>query len=71
VGGTPLTVLVNGETRSVPAGSSLAEVVESLGLVPGRLACEVNGAVVPRARYPVTLLKEGDRLEVVRMIGGG
>jgi thiamine biosynthesis protein ThiS len=32
---------------------------------------ELNGEVIRRADHPATPLKEGDRLEVVRLVGGG
>jgi thiamine biosynthesis protein ThiS len=47
-----MTLTVNGETRTVAEGLTLAQLVEELHLVAGRLACEVNGQIVRRADYP-------------------
>lgn len=62
---------VNGEAKDFPAVATLAELLAALNLAPGRLACEVNGAVVRRADYGAAALREGDQIEIVQMIGGG
>ena len=66
-----MTLVVNGQPREVPAGTSLAGLLDILKLTAGRLACELNAEIVPRARYADTALKDGDALEIVQMIGGG
>jgi sulfur carrier protein len=62
---------VNGESRGIPEGTTVQSLLEDLGLVAGRVACEVNGTIVKRADFGRTVLKEGDAVEVVQMIGGG
>jgi thiamine biosynthesis protein ThiS len=70
-----MNIHINGEERAfVPAPSAqftLASLVESLGMKPDRVAIELNRDIVPRDRWPETLLKEGDRLEIVHFVGGG
>lgn len=66
-----MTLTVNGEARTVAEGLTLAQLVEELHLVAGRLACEVNGHIVRRADYGSTSLSDGDTIEIVQMIGGG
>ena len=66
-----MILTLNGEARTVADGSTLSQLVEDLKLAPGRLACEVNGAVVRRADYAAAALREGDQIEIVQMIGGG
>jgi thiamine biosynthesis protein ThiS len=66
-----LLVEVNGESRDVSASITLAEFVEQLALAPERLAVELNRQVVRRAHWPQTILREGDRLEIVHFVGGG
>jgi sulfur carrier protein len=46
-------------------------VVAALGLAGRPLAVEVNEEVVPRARLADCMLKAGDRLEIVTLVGGG
>jgi sulfur carrier protein len=65
---------INGDERDfsdVPASLSLAALVVKLGMKPDRVAVELNRDIVPRDRWAATLLKEGDRLEVVHFVGGG
>jgi sulfur carrier protein len=65
-----MRIRLNGEERDVDA-ASIAELVASLGLEGRMIAVERNLEVVPKSRYSETLLQDGDRIEVVHMIGGG
>jgi sulfur carrier protein len=67
----PLSIRVNGELRSLPAGSSVAGLVQQLGLAGRKLAVAVNREVVPRAQYATRRIREGDRVEVLEAVGGG
>ena len=71
MGATSIKVQVNGESRELPEGSSIAELVEQLGLRPQVVAVERNRALVPRAQHAQTQLEAGDELEVVTLVGGG
>ena len=64
------TIQLNGESRPVDA-STLAELVTELGLERRMIAIERNLEVVAKSRYAETKLSEGDRIELVHMIGGG
>ncbi len=66
-----MKVVVNGEEREIAEGATLATLIELLQLPPGRIAVERNREVVPRARHAETVLRDGDRLEMVRFMGGG
>jgi sulfur carrier protein len=68
-----MTVTINGARRELPAGATVATVVASLENVPdGRgVAVAVEGAVVPRAQWPRTQLREGANVEVVVAVQGG
>ena len=66
-----VTVQLNGELREVPEGLSLAALIEWLKLPRDRVAVERNLEIVPRARWNVTPIQAGDRLEVVHLVGGG
>jgi len=65
-----IRIQLNGEQRDV-AASTVAELVCELGLERRMIAIERNLEVVPKSRYGVTGLQEGDRIELVHMIGGG
>ncbi len=64
-------VYVNGETRPVETGSSVADLLRSLGLQSRHVAVERNREIVPRDAHAVTCLTAGDRLEIVTFVGGG
>jgi thiamine biosynthesis protein ThiS len=66
-----IEILVNGEPRQLPAGSSVADLVVALGLRPVQVAVERNQVLVRRADHATTVLAAGDRLEVVTFFGGG
>nr|WP_275976479.1 sulfur carrier protein ThiS [Geothrix alkalitolerans] len=62
---------INGEIRDTPALATVADLATWLDLPAFGSAVELNGEVIRRADHPATPLKEGDRLEVVRLVGGG
>ena len=64
---------VNGEAHTFAdhAPFTLAALIESLSMKPDRVAVELNRDIVPRDRWPETLLNDGDRLEIVQFVGGG
>jgi len=62
---------LNGELRETPDLATLADLARWLELPTFGSAIELNGEVIRRADHPATPLKEGDRLEVVRLVGGG
>ncbi|MET7364222.1 sulfur carrier protein ThiS [Streptomyces sp. NPDC005566] len=66
-----VSVSVNGEHRSVPAGTALDTLVATLTTAHSGVAAAVNEAVVPRSQWPVTALGEGDRVEVLTAVQGG
>ncbi|MFI1967754.1 thiamine biosynthesis protein ThiS [Streptomyces cinnamoneus] len=65
------TISVNGERRTVPAGTTLDGLVATLTTERGGVAAAVNEAVVPRGQWPATPLGEGDRVEVLTAVQGG
>ena len=66
-----MTLTVNGEARNTTDGASLAQLVRELELEGKPIAVELNREVVPKGRYAATSLREGDRLEIVTLVGGG
>lgn len=66
-----MRLLVNGEPRDVRDGATVEDLVRELGLQRRPIAVERNRRVVPRDRYRDTRLEEGDRLEIVSLVGGG
>jgi sulfur carrier protein len=69
----PLSVnlFVNGQPQQVPSGLTAAGLLERLKLPLKGVAVELNEQIVPRSRLAETELRDGDRLEVVSLVGGG
>ncbi|WP_018720656.1 sulfur carrier protein ThiS [Salinispora fenicalii] len=66
-----MELMVNGAGRSLPAGTTLADLVQVVTDQERGLAVAVNGEVVPRGGWPATLLRDGDRVEVLSAAQGG
>ena len=66
-----IEVVINGETRTVVQGTTVATLIVELGLGDRRVAVERNREVVPRAEHASTVLAKGDRVELVTFVGGG
>ena len=66
-----LSIRVNGEHRRVPDGTSIAEMINLLGLDPLRVAVERNLAIVPRGTLSQVCVEDGDDYEIVHFVGGG
>jgi len=66
-----MRLVINGEEKQFTGITTLASLVEQLGLKADRLAIELNRDIVPRAKWNETSLKEDDRLEIVHFVGGG
>jgi sulfur carrier protein len=69
--GAVMSVQVNGKPRPVPAGTTLGQLVMAVTGLPAGVAAAVNGAVVPRAAWDRTPLRDGDQVEVVTAVTGG
>ena len=66
-----MTITLNGETRNVAAGTTVAELLGKLAILPKHVAVEVNLELVPRTRHAERVLCDNDRLEIVTLVGGG
>jgi sulfur carrier protein len=66
-----ISLRVNGEKRTCPAGLMLAAVLTCLGYRPELVVVEFNGEILARDRWPGQAVGEADVLEVVTIVGGG
>jgi thiazole synthase len=66
-----LCLTVNGKPQSAPPGTTVAGLLELMGVDPRRVAVERNEDVVPRKTWSEALVGEGDTIEIVAFIGGG
>ena len=66
-----MKVTVNGTDHELPEAMPLPALIESLGLRPGSVVVERNGAALTPGEARATVLADGDRLEIVRAVAGG
>ncbi len=66
-----MRLFINGQERQAPELSTVAQLAAWLQLPPFGTAIELNGEVIRRSEHPDVRVKDGDRLEVVRLVGGG
>ena len=66
-----MKITVNGKEQEVAEGVSVEALLAHLGVRREYTAVAVNREVTPKSAYAVTLLREGDRVEIVRPMGGG
>lgn len=64
-------VRINGEEREAYDGLTVEEMLEREGFQKGRIAVEINGAIVSKQTYQDTIVHSGDVIEVVSFVGGG
>jgi thiamine biosynthesis protein ThiS len=66
-----MNIQLNGEQKQVGDNSTVASLLDSLGIGKDRVAVEVNLDIVPRARHATHVINDGDRIEIVQFVGGG
>ncbi|WP_448604732.1 sulfur carrier protein ThiS [Thermoleptolyngbya sp.] len=66
-----ITLQVNGEPRACEPDTPLPQFLEQLGMNPRLVAVEYNGEILHRQFWGQTLMRAGDRLEIVTIVGGG
>ena len=66
-----LSLSVNGEPYTAPPGTTIAALVERLGLAGRKIAVARNGEVAPRSTHAAQQLAHGDEIEILEAVGGG
>ena len=66
-----ITLQVNGKQIELERPLPLLAYLEKLGVNPRAIAVEHNGTIIERAAYEAVTLRDGDTVEIVRMVGGG
>lgn len=66
-----MTITLNGDVHQIPGPLSVAELLTRLEIDARRVAVELNLAVVKKAAYDSSVIKDGDEVEIVNFVGGG
>jgi sulfur carrier protein len=66
-----VTIVFNGNEEDVDESTTVLDLVERSGVEPRYCAVEVNLEIVPRSHYASHQVQQGDRIEIVTLVGGG
>lgn len=66
-----MKIFLNGEERGFLDGLTVSALLEGIGIQKERVAVELNLEIVPKKNFEDTVLKDGDRVEIVNFVGGG
>jgi len=66
-----ITIIANGQPRDIPAGSTIADLLHTLQITHKRVVAQLDGEIVPRETFDQAILREGSKLELITMVGGG
>ena len=64
-------VTVNGQSRRVADGTTVAQLLQQLTVHPQQVVVEVNVQIIKREQRETAILQPGDVVEIVRFVGGG
>ena len=64
-------IQLNGSPYEIHDGTNLNELLNKLKIRKNKVAIEVNGEIVEKNKYPNLILNKGDKVEIVKFIGGG
>lgn len=68
---TAITVTLNGKATTVPSDQTISQFLESRALIGKLVVVEINGTIVPRAKFDERAFSSGDLVEIVHFVGGG
>ena len=63
--------MLNGDPFDVAGPLTVNALLTRLDIDPRRVAVEYNMVVLKRATFDETVVREGDRVEIVNFVGGG
>ena len=66
-----MELILNGEPKTVAEGMTITRLLEDLQIAPERVVVELNLKILKRAEHLGIILQPGDRVEIVRFVGGG
>ena len=69
-----MKIKVNGKEKDIKPDNEkvmLSSVLESLGYKPNSIVVEINDLIINSKKWDEKILKDGDKLEIVSIVGGG
>ncbi len=66
-----MRITINGQAENLDGAMSVADLLARRNIEPVRVAVEINEDIVPRRTLAETMIRDGDRIEIVTFVGGG
>ncbi len=66
-----MTIIVNGESKEIVQGTTIAKLIDSLGVKVQVMAAAVNMEIVKKDKWDTHILHEGNKVELLHFVGGG
>ncbi|GBE12031.1 bifunctional sulfur carrier protein/thiazole synthase protein [bacterium BMS3Bbin14] len=66
-----MQIILNGQQKNLDHNITLSTLLDSLNLQPDTMVAEINGRIIKPGSYPQLELKDGDKVELIRFVGGG
>ena len=71
MGSSPIKIFINGDLKKFPKETNIVSLLEILNISSKHIAIEINESLIFRSDWQETNLKDGDKVEIVKAIGGG
>tara|TARA_Y100000748_G_C15501786_1_gene490414 strand:- start:1049 stop:1249 length:201 start_codon:yes stop_codon:yes gene_type:complete len=66
-----MNISINKEMISLPAETTVTDLLERLDIKRKHIAVEINMEIIPKSEFDEYRLKENDNVEIIRAVGGG
>ncbi|TLN00401.1 sulfur carrier protein ThiS [bacterium] len=66
-----MEITINGSKMETGGEQNLSSLLKGLGVDPEKTVAELNGEVIPKSAYGQTIVRGGDKIELIRFVGGG
>lgn len=66
-----MQIILNGQQKNLDSNITLSTLLDSLDLQPDTVVVEINGRIIKPGQNPLPGLKDGDKVELIRFVGGG
>ena len=66
-----MNLMVNGENLEIDKHLNAQDLITQLGYQDQRIALEINKVIIPKSKHTKFNLNDGDKIEVIKAVGGG
>ena len=66
-----MTITINGDARPLGKASTLAQLLDDLGVKTAKKAVELNGEIISPSAFTSTPVAANDQIEIIQFVGGG